>query len=65
MPICLAPPLSLAIDHGIAAAHILQNKMKGRLKGSRGSASPGGTRRAPFLIDVSQPEESSRCASAW
>ncbi|MBN2442459.1 MAG: FAD-dependent oxidoreductase [Spirochaetales bacterium] len=27
-----APPFSLAIDHAIATAHILQNKMKGRLK---------------------------------
>ncbi|HQP50230.1 MAG TPA: FAD-dependent oxidoreductase [Spirochaetota bacterium] len=28
-----APPFSLAIDHSIAAAHIIQNKMKGRMKG--------------------------------
>ncbi len=28
-----APPFSLAIDHFIATAHIMQNKMKGRLKG--------------------------------
>ena len=28
-----APPFSLAIDHSIATAHILQNKMKKRLKG--------------------------------
>jgi NADPH-dependent 2,4-dienoyl-CoA reductase/sulfur reductase-like enzyme/rhodanese-related sulfurtransferase len=27
-----APPYSLAIDHFIASAHIIQNKMKGRLK---------------------------------
>ncbi|MBN2873698.1 MAG: FAD-dependent oxidoreductase [Spirochaetales bacterium] len=28
-----APPFSLAIDHGIATAHLMQNKLKGRLKG--------------------------------
>ncbi|MBN1636404.1 MAG: FAD-dependent oxidoreductase [Deltaproteobacteria bacterium] len=28
-----APPFSLAIDHFIATAHIMQNKMKGRLNG--------------------------------
>jgi len=28
-----APPFSLAIDHCIATAHLMQNKMKGRLKG--------------------------------
>ncbi len=28
-----APPFSLAIDHGIATAHIMQNKLKGRMKG--------------------------------
>jgi len=28
-----APPFSLAIDHSIAGAHIMQNKLKGRMKG--------------------------------
>ena len=28
-----APPYSLAVDHGIMMAHIMQNKLKGRLKG--------------------------------
>ena len=28
-----APPFSLAIDHSIATAHIMQNKLKGRFKG--------------------------------
>jgi NADPH-dependent 2,4-dienoyl-CoA reductase/sulfur reductase-like enzyme/rhodanese-related sulfurtransferase len=28
-----APPFSLAIDHCIATAHLMQNKIKGRLKG--------------------------------
>jgi rhodanese-related sulfurtransferase len=54
-----APPFSLAIDHGIAAAHVLQNKMKGRMKGIscaevRRKVTGG---EAPFLIDVRQPEE--------
>lgn len=54
-----APPFSLAIDHGIAAAHILQNKMKGRMKGISCAEVhrkvKGG--EAPFLLDVRQPEE--------
>ena len=54
-----APPFSLAIDHGIATAHILQNKMKGRMKGIscaevHRKVTSGET---PFLIDVRQPEE--------
>lgn len=28
-----APPFSLAIDHSIATAHLMQNKMEGRMKG--------------------------------
>lgn len=49
-----APPYSLAIDHFIATAHIMQNKMKGKLKG----ISAGAVREKldagenPFLIDV-------------
>ncbi|MDD5100297.1 MAG: FAD-dependent oxidoreductase [Syntrophales bacterium] len=54
-----APPFSLAIDHGVAAAHILQNKMKGRMKGIscaevHKKVTAGET---PFLLDVRQPEE--------
>ena len=54
-----APPFSLAIDHGVAAAHILQNKMKGRMKGIscaevHRKVTAGET---PFLLDVRQPEE--------
>jgi NADPH-dependent 2,4-dienoyl-CoA reductase/sulfur reductase-like enzyme/rhodanese-related sulfurtransferase len=54
-----APPFSLPIDHGIAAAHILQNKMKGRMKGvSCAEVHRQVTRgEAPFLLDVRQPEE--------
>ena len=54
-----APPFSLPIDHGIAAAHSLQNKMKGRMKGiSCAEVHRKATRgESPFLIDVRQPEE--------
>jgi NADPH-dependent 2,4-dienoyl-CoA reductase/sulfur reductase-like enzyme/rhodanese-related sulfurtransferase len=54
-----APPFSLAIDHFIATAHIMQNKMKGRMKGISamevkrkilGSESP-------FILDVREPIE--------
>jgi len=54
-----APPFSLAIDHGVAVAHILQNKIKGRMKGIscaevHKKVTAGET---PFLLDVRQPEE--------
>lgn len=54
-----APPYSLAIDHGIATAHILQNKMKGRMKGI--SCTEVWTKvkngENSFLLDVREPEE--------
>ncbi len=54
-----APPFSLAIDHFIATAHIMQNKMKGRLKGIscrvvREKVLAG---EKPFLIDTRGPDE--------
>jgi rhodanese-related sulfurtransferase len=54
-----APPFALAVDHFITTAHIMQNKMKGRLKG----ISSGAVRKmldageTPFLIDVRDPGE--------
>ena len=54
-----APPFSLAIDHFIASAHLMQNKMKGRLKG----ISPTEVRKKldnkdrPFFIDCRGPDE--------
>ncbi len=54
-----APPFSQAIDHFITTAHIMQNKLKGRLKG----ISPVEVRKmldnskAPFLVDVRGPDE--------
>jgi len=54
-----APPFSLAIDHFIATAHIMQNKMKGRLKGIsckevREKVLAG---EKPVLIDTRGPDE--------
>jgi len=54
-----APPFSLAIDHFIATAHIMQNKMKGRLKGvsCRDVYEKLKAGEKPFIIDTRGPEE--------
>jgi len=54
-----APPFSLAIDHFIATAHIMQNKIKGRLKGISSMEIMQKLKNGekPFLIDVRGPEE--------
>jgi NADPH-dependent 2,4-dienoyl-CoA reductase/sulfur reductase-like enzyme/rhodanese-related sulfurtransferase len=54
-----APPFSLAIDHFIATAHIMQNKIKGRLKGISCSEVKQKVlnQEKPFLIDVRGPDE--------
>jgi NADPH-dependent 2,4-dienoyl-CoA reductase/sulfur reductase-like enzyme/rhodanese-related sulfurtransferase len=54
-----APQFSLAIDHFIATAHIMENKLKGRLKGIgalelKEKLDRGET---PFLLDVRTPGE--------
>ncbi|HET58487.1 MAG TPA: pyridine nucleotide-disulfide oxidoreductase [Deltaproteobacteria bacterium] len=54
-----APPFSLAIDHCIATAHIMQNKMKNRFKGIscaevRQKVLKG---ERTFLIDTRGPDE--------
>ncbi len=54
-----APPFSLAIDHFIAAIHVMQNKIKGRMDGISSVAvkeklDKGET---PFIIDVRGPDE--------
>ncbi|WP_147819181.1 FAD-dependent oxidoreductase [Salidesulfovibrio onnuriiensis] len=54
-----APPFSLAIDHFITTAHILENKMAGRMTGIRNAevkerVDAGG---APFILDVRAPGE--------
>jgi NADPH-dependent 2,4-dienoyl-CoA reductase/sulfur reductase-like enzyme/rhodanese-related sulfurtransferase len=54
-----APPFSLAIDHFIATAHLMQNKMKGRLKGisCREVKEKLSAGEKPFILDVRGPEE--------
>ena len=54
-----APPFSLAIDHFIASAHIVENKLKGRLKtisaeDLQEKITSGGK---PFLLDGRGPDE--------
>ncbi len=54
-----APPFSLAIDHFITTAHILQNKMKGRFEGIsavevKKMLSDG---KKPFILDTRGPDE--------
>lgn len=54
-----APPFSLAIDHSIATAHIMQNKREGLMKGIsaldvKRDLDAGHT---PFIIDVRGPDE--------
>lgn len=54
-----APPFSLAIDHFIATAHIMQNKIKSRLKGISCTEVREKvlSNEKPFLIDVRGPDE--------
>ncbi|MDD3249499.1 MAG: FAD-dependent oxidoreductase [Smithellaceae bacterium] len=54
-----APPFSLAIDHCIATAHILQNKMKGRMTGisCKDVYDKLNAGKKPFIIDTRGPEE--------
>jgi len=54
-----APPFSLTIDHFIATAHIMQNKMKGRMKGisAREVKEKLDRKERPFLLDVRGPDE--------
>jgi len=54
-----APPFSLAIDHSIAAAHIMQNKLKGRMKGISCSEvkKKVDADEKPFLLDTRGPDE--------
>jgi NADPH-dependent 2,4-dienoyl-CoA reductase/sulfur reductase-like enzyme/rhodanese-related sulfurtransferase len=54
-----APPFSLAIDHSITTAHILQNKLKGRMRGiSSVIVKEKLDAHAPvFLLDARGPDE--------
>jgi rhodanese-related sulfurtransferase len=54
-----APPYTLAIDHFITTAHLMQNKLKGRLKGItvaevKRKVDAG---EKPFIIDARGPDE--------
>jgi NADPH-dependent 2,4-dienoyl-CoA reductase/sulfur reductase-like enzyme/rhodanese-related sulfurtransferase len=54
-----APPFSLAIDHFIATAHLMENKLKGRLNGIgpvefKKELDEGKT---PYMLDVRTPAE--------
>ena len=54
-----APPFSLAIDHSIATAHVMQNKLDGRMQGISASdlkrRLDAGER--PFILDARGPDE--------
>ena len=54
-----APPFSLAIDHSIATAHIMQNKLKGLFKGISAEQLKNKLKeKAPMLLlDVRNPNE--------
>jgi NADPH-dependent 2,4-dienoyl-CoA reductase/sulfur reductase-like enzyme/rhodanese-related sulfurtransferase len=54
-----APPFSLAIDHSIATAHIMQNKLTGRMKGisAQEVKSKVDAGKAPFILDARGPDE--------
>jgi NADPH-dependent 2,4-dienoyl-CoA reductase/sulfur reductase-like enzyme/rhodanese-related sulfurtransferase len=54
-----APPFSQAIDHFITTAHVMQNKMKGRMKGISSVEVKEKTNRGetPFILDVRGPDE--------
>ena len=54
-----APPFSLAIDHFIASAHIMQNKLKGRFKGISAAEVHAKLQKGetPFFLDGRSPQE--------
>lgn len=54
-----APPFSLAIDHAIATAHIIENKLKGRMRGITAAEVKRkvDNREKPFLLDTRGPDE--------
>ncbi|MBN2735740.1 MAG: FAD-dependent oxidoreductase [Spirochaetales bacterium] len=54
-----APPFSLAIDHSITTAHLLQNKVKGRLKGISAEElyTKVGNKEKIFILDARDSDE--------
>ncbi len=54
-----APPFSLAIDNFIATAHVMENKLKGRMKGITAAEVKAFVeeKKDTFLLDVRGPDE--------
>ncbi len=54
-----APPFSLAIDHFITTAHILENKLAGRMVGISNAEVKEklGNGESPYILDVRAPNE--------
>jgi len=54
-----APPFSLAIDHFVAAVHVMQNKIKGRMDGISSTEVKAklDSGEHPFIVDVRSPDE--------
>jgi len=54
-----APPFSLAIDHAIATSHIMENKLKGRMKGISTAEVKRklDSRESFFFLDARGPDE--------
>ncbi|WP_300156912.1 FAD-dependent oxidoreductase [Solidesulfovibrio sp.] len=54
-----APPYSLAVDHAVATAHVLQNKRRGLMRGEPSTAVKArlDAGEKPFLLDVRGPKE--------
>ena len=54
-----APPFSLAIDHGIATAHLMQNKLDGLMQGISTTELKQlvDSGNSPFILDTRGPDE--------
>ena len=54
-----APPFSLAIDHGIATAHLMQNKLDGLMQGISTTEVKQlvDSGNSPFILDTRGPDE--------
>ena len=54
-----APPFSPAIDNFIACGHVMENKLKGRLKGISAADVKGriDSGEKPYILDVRNPDE--------
>jgi NADPH-dependent 2,4-dienoyl-CoA reductase/sulfur reductase-like enzyme/rhodanese-related sulfurtransferase len=52
-----APPFSLAIDNFIATAHIMENKLKNRMKGISAEEAKRLAEKGVYILDVRGPDE--------